>query len=340
MINLQESFLSLEVKLSKGNVVLEAADGAMFVNNTMHSLFSICEVYFNNEQLFSSNGFYAHKAFISKKFSNTEGTESYTWACQDYRYEKETASFGDEPFRSRKAKMNEEFFFYGMLGIDVFTYDKFLLPDVKIRLRLVRSRPNFYSITNQNINFSCSILQASLFTRQVINEDRIFTDFHSSLQLRLARYDFSDVLAKTFVILNGQNHYIQEKIGHNAPMRQLAIAMDTYMAFTGSLKSSAFRYKRFKFRSIRIIRGSLVVDLDTRDNVQSYLSTMMGLKFDEGGPGISREECPEHFVQVFDLTFTPKEIVHIYYPDVVAANLRLKMYFTSPLPSATEVAVF
>ena len=60
-------------------------------------------------------------------------------ACQGYRYEKEPASFADEPFLSRKARNNAEICFYGKLAIDVFTCEKFLLPNVKIRLRLVRS---------------------------------------------------------------------------------------------------------------------------------------------------------------------------------------------------------
>ena len=112
-IDFQETFLILKVKLSKGNVALEAADDAMFVNNTMHSLFSNCEVYFNNEEVYTSNGLYAHKAFIANGFSNTKGTKSSICACQGYRYEKEPASSGDEPFLSRKAKKNEEICFYG-----------------------------------------------------------------------------------------------------------------------------------------------------------------------------------------------------------------------------------
>ena len=41
MIGLQETFLFLKVKLSKGNVALEAADDAMFVNNIMHFFFKL-----------------------------------------------------------------------------------------------------------------------------------------------------------------------------------------------------------------------------------------------------------------------------------------------------------
>ena len=149
------------------------------------------------------------------------------------------------------------------------------------------------------------------------------------------------MLAKTFVIPNGQNQYIYENIFNNAPIRRLAIAMNTNTAFTGSLKTNPFHYQKFNLRSIWIVRGShVVVDMDTTDNVQSYITTMRALKFDEDGPGIPLEEYPEHFVQVFDLNYTQEKNVHVYHPDVVAASLRLELYFTSPLPSATEVAVF
>ena len=80
--------------------------------------------------------------------------------------------------------------------------------------------------------------------------------------------------------------------------------------------------------------------MDTTDDVQSYLTTMRALNFDEDGPGIPLQEYLEHFFQVFDLTSTQEANVQIYYPDVVAASLTLELYFTSRLPSATEVTVF
>ena len=76
MIDLQENFIFLKVKLSKGNVAFAAADDAFIVNNTMHSLFSNCQVYFNNEQVYKPNGPYAHKSFISNEFLNIKGTKS------------------------------------------------------------------------------------------------------------------------------------------------------------------------------------------------------------------------------------------------------------------------
>ena len=39
-----------------------------YVNNIMHSIFSNVEGYINNQQIYNSNGFYAHKSYISSKF--------------------------------------------------------------------------------------------------------------------------------------------------------------------------------------------------------------------------------------------------------------------------------
>ena len=159
----------------------------------------------------------------------------------------------------------------------------------------------------------------------VVIEDRIFKDLHSSLQIRPARYNFFEVLAKSFVIPNGQYQYIHENIFNNAPIRRLAIAMNTNMAFTGSRKTNAFLCQKFNLRSSRMVRGShVVIDMDTTDIVQSHITTMRALQFDEDGPGIPLEEYPERFVQVLDLTSTQEASVQIFYPDVVAASLRLE----------------
>ena len=39
-----------------------------YVNNILHSIFSNVEVYINNQQIYTSNGLYAHKSYISNNF--------------------------------------------------------------------------------------------------------------------------------------------------------------------------------------------------------------------------------------------------------------------------------
>ena len=47
-------------------------------------------------------------------------------------------------------------------------------------------------------------------------------------------YKYLETLAKTFIISASQNQFIQENIFNNAPIRRVAIAVNTNSAFTGS----------------------------------------------------------------------------------------------------------
>ena len=48
------------------------------------------------------------------------------------------------------------------------------------------------------------------------------------------KYNYLETLAKTFIIPARQNQFIQENIFNNAPVRRVAIAMNTNFAFSGS----------------------------------------------------------------------------------------------------------
>ena len=96
-VDLRQSFLALKLKFVKGrgydtyeskekkkehkdeSVVFtetgtddsddeEEVARVTYVNNIKHSLFSNVEVYINNQQIYNSNGLYAHKSYISNNF--------------------------------------------------------------------------------------------------------------------------------------------------------------------------------------------------------------------------------------------------------------------------------
>ena len=62
---------------------------------------------------------------------------------------------------------------YGKLGIDYFSTSELLSPNMKIRVRLIRARPNFYMISD-NPKVSLRIVDCSLYTRNIALED----DYH------------------------------------------------------------------------------------------------------------------------------------------------------------------
>ena len=83
-----------------------------------------------------------------------------------------------EPFFTWKMKMlsrPEGFMLYGKLGVEFFSTSELLYQTMKIRLRLIRSRPNFYMISdNPNVGFG--IVDCSLYTRRIALKD----DYHEN----------------------------------------------------------------------------------------------------------------------------------------------------------------
>ena len=71
------------------------------VNNFLHSLFSNCEVYLYNQQVYNSNGLYGHKALISDEFNASTRNNEGILACHGYEFEKEPSYFEKSPFIDR-----------------------------------------------------------------------------------------------------------------------------------------------------------------------------------------------------------------------------------------------
>ena len=106
-----------------------------------------------------------------------------------------------------------------------------------------------------NPNVSLGIVDCSLYTRRFALKD----DYHKKLMDMIAynpvEFNYLETLAKIFIIPARQNHFIQEIIFNIAPVRRIAIAMNTNSAFTGSYTKNPFRYQQIDLRKIGILRG-------------------------------------------------------------------------------------
>ena len=140
---------------------------------------------------------------------------------------------------------------YGRLGIDFFSTSELLCPNMKIRLRLIRARPNFYMISD-NPNVNHGIVDCSLYTRRIALKE----DYHKKKMDMLAyapvEYNYLETLAKTFMIPARQNQFIPENIFNNAPIRRIPIAKNTNCAISGSFTENPFWYQQFDLRPIKI----------------------------------------------------------------------------------------
>ena len=212
----------------------------------MHSIFSNVEVYINNQQIYDSNGLYAHKSYISNNSEAAISEYKGVLHCEGYDYEQDPEDINNplpDPFFTRRMKLlsrPDGFMLYGKLGIDFFSTSELLYPNMKIRLRIIRARPNFYMISD-NPNVSLGTVDCSLYTRRIALKD----DYHKKGMEMLApvEYNSLETLAKIFIIPARINQFIQENIFSNAPIRRIAIGMNTNSAFTGSFTENPVWYQ-------------------------------------------------------------------------------------------------
>ena len=224
-----------------------------YVINIMNSIFSNVEVYVNNRQVYNSNGLYAHKSYISNNFKATTSEYKGVLHCKVYDYEQDPQDISNhlpDPFFTRRMKLlgrPDGFMLYGGLGIDFFSTSELLYPNLKIRLRLIRARPIFYMISD-NPNVSLEIVDCSLDTRRIALKDDLHKKTMDMLAYAPVENNYLETLAKTFIIPARQNQFIHENFFNNAPIRRVAIAMNTNSAFTCSFTENPLWYQRFDLR--------------------------------------------------------------------------------------------
>ena len=289
---------------------------------------------------------YAHKSYISNNFKGAiceyKGVfHCDGYDCKDFPEEIMEAPLS-EPFFTRRKKMlsrPDGFMLYGKLKVDFFSTLELLNPNIKVRLRLIRARPIFYMISD-NPSFRHGIVDCSLHTHRVALKE----DYHKKRMDMLAYtpvvFNYSETLAKTLIIPARQNQFIQENFFNIAPVRRIAIAMNTNSAFTGSYTENPFWYQQSDLRQIRILRGGQpIVDFGAADNCRLYVTTMKAINFQDDIPSVPIDNFKDLYVLVFDLTSMQDATENCHYPELFGEPLRLELNFNFPLEHVTELIV-
>ena len=149
-----------------------------------------------------------------------------------------------------------------------------------------------------------------------------------------------ETYAKTFIFPARQNQFIQEIISTDAPVRRVAIAMNTNSAFIGSQTENPFWYQQFDLRQIRRLRGGQpIVDFHAADICRLYVTTKKAMNFQDDIPSIPIDNFKDHYVLVFDLTSMQDATENCQYPELIGKTLKLELNFTFPLEYVTELIV-
>ena len=193
---------------------------------------------------------------------------------------------------------------------------------------------------SDNPNVSLGIVDCSLSTRRIALKDDYQKKRMDMLAYAPVEYKCLEILEKTFSIPARQNQFIQKNIFNYAPIRRVAIAMNTDSAFTGSFTGNPFWYQHFDLRQIRILRGGQpIVDFDTADNFRLDVTTMKAMNFQDDINSIPIDDFKDQYVLVFELTSMQDAAENCHFPELAGEPLGLKLNFTHPPENVTELIV-
>ena len=152
-----------------------------------------------------------------------------------------------------------------------------------------------------------------------------------NLEREPAQYNYMEAIARTFIIPSRQKQFIHQNIFNNAPLRGVAVAMNTKSAVAGSFHENPFSYQQFYLRELRIIQGGrAIVSLDTTSPCHPSVTTRKAMQPNEDLPTLPMEVFQNHCILVFVLTSLQDAAEQLHYPDISGESLRLVMFFQFP----------
>ena len=350
-IDLQNIYLEVKCKIlqsNNNNLRYNAADAALsdspiFVNNTLHSLFSDCSVTANGIKISSSNGNYAQKAFIETEYSHNKEAKDTWLKCQGYSYEKSPSNFTETVFTEREAETRQSTVvtFIGKIAADIFSCDKHLISGVTLRVSFLRNRTDFCLIYDDATkDYKIEILQANLYVRKMTVTENVYSAIENTLTKTPAIYRYTEIIPKTFLVSTGSKSWNHEDIFNREPIRRFALAMTTNKAFLGSKDANPFHFQKFNLESITVYRNGYPIaatPLQTDDDKKLYLNSLEALAFESHGHGVPFSDFTDHYVLVFDLTSTQQASHDYLYPELTNGSVSIDLRFSADLADSLEL---
>ena len=183
-------------------------------------------------------------------------------------------------------------------------------------------------------------MDCSVYTRRIEQKEDYHNERMDMVAYAPVEYNYMETLAKTLIIASSQKQLIQENIFNKAPIRRIAMAMNTNSTFTGSFTEHRFWYQQSDLRLITILMGGQpIVDYDTPDKCRLHVTTTKAMNFQDHTPSILFDYFQDHYVLVFDLTSMQDATEPCHYPQLVGEPLRSELNFNTALEHVTEVIV-
>jgi len=357
-IDFANSYLYVKAKIIQRNGNALAADAAVGPTNLfLHSLFSQVDISLNGTQVTSSMNTYPYRSMIETLLSyGNDAKESQLTAelfQKDRSGHMNNVNFGDGERNDgliRRGGLTAQSRVVDMVGrlhADMFFQDRYMLNEVSVKIKLIRSSDSF-SLMAEN-EFKVRILNAIMYVRKVKLSPSVFLAHAKALENSTAKYPIRRVVCKSFTIPVGFRDVSHEKLFSGQLPKRLVVGLVNNEAFNGAFARNPFNFEHFNLSEISIYSDGqqqygikpLTMNFEDHQYVRAYqtLFTGTGKAFRDEGNAIRRLDFEGGYaLYAFDLTPDLAEDDHFNLAK--QGSVRLVLKFAQPLADTVTVVAY
>ena len=350
-LDLAQSYLLVTVKLKKtdGSAIVDAEKVGP-VNLLLHSLFAEVEVSLNEKIITPSNNTYPYRSYFETVLNYGSDAKQSKLTAELY-YMDEAAkinSLDNEGLLARRVMVLEHgsVEMMGKLHCDIFMQPKLILNQVDCKIKLHRSKPEFYTMATED-KYRIEIEEAKLLIRKEKPSIAVQLAHEKALLRGNAKYPIQRTVCKVLTVPRGNLMFSQDNVYQGQIPNRIVIGMVDDAAFNGNVMKNPFNFHHYDVNYLGVyIEGKpvphkpLTPDFEKGRFIQAYNSIFQALGKATGDHGnfISRSEYKNGY-SLFAFDLTPDSCDGGYFTQLKKGNLRLELHFAKALPETIAILI-
>jgi len=347
-------YVRVKVKQNNGN---DLADDAAVgpVNLFLHSLFSQVDISLNGTLITASTNTYPYRALLETLLSYGEDAKKTQLTSalfyKDMAGKMDSVDFAADAVNDGLAKRralvagSRELDMMGRLHADIFFQDRYMISEVGVKIKLVRSKNLFCLMGACKVQ----ILHASMFVRKVKLMPSVFLAHAKTLERGTVKYPIRRVVCKSFAVPQNYLDVSHEKLFSGQLPTRIVIGLVSNRAFNGHVGSNPFNFQHFNLSEIGLYLDGqqqhavrpIQPDYEHGLYIRAYNSLFVGTGkiYKDEGLYITREDYANGYaLYAFDLTADLGEDDH--FSLVRQGSVRLALKFSQALAATITVVAY
>ena len=243
----------------------------------------------NGNQIYDSGPNYAYRAYLETELMHGYETKKTILAASGYVADDDTVDADDNSgFKERATPFREGKFvqMMGSLHCDLFQQDRFLLPNIELRLTIFPNSNAFNLLNFTGGDYKLDFQSLKLYVKSVELMKSYYLSLERTLPHTPAKYPLKRIATYNLHITQTRRSIPENDIFGGIIPRRVIIGCVKSTAFHGNIKNSPFNFEHFDLTEIYIRAGGerypnipLAPDYENNNFVRAYMQLMEGLGY-------------------------------------------------------------